>query len=733
MIIIVTPWFNLTCPMIAVINFGIIALCHLKQLADCADFQEVGGLRQFLRRRTGPQVKSELDTIASACTINTMNYQMEDGKKKKIIGFELRQHPTNLASTVFGFLNSAVTEFSKTLDVINDLEKEYGANDYEESGKPLAKFVKDAKRANIVSKLLAGAYKDFDSDSSDSGINSGSSDVDVPTRHFSDLCCIEVVGNEDKSKYNTDGEYHAKRVISQENEIDTLISDNLKILDQSLEFASINTSFEPELFDTESTLAQLESYSMAVAPVVSRRKLHQSKLLENRSDVLILSDSDSESWEKVEKYMIENVQVMTKDPSVAQIIRSFGRNQKSVVDFLAILFVKLAKRIFFHPPTSKKLSAATKSDSFEDFVTDFDEVLLQSGQTEKYKVLNFETAHRILFYNDVRGKEDVDWCLVLPTEQNFAAAHSHVSNVNAADMRTIEADLPRLPKKYFEFFAERQERAPLETDKAVLLDKIRSILVFIMAFESKEITSSDGDFNALKSLVQSVTVFGSSTNRQIFYMQGFDSIIAYFAINFELECAGPLAYRFFQLYMGEIIGVRPEESRDVVRKIDARAVDIVRLYLRDQVGGALVLDFEIILGILELYPFSDSNASILYFNSVTTWTDLDRLVQFLLLKVPQSQAYKSISLLAAANMLFSMLALDKLFKDELFGSEQWKELKEQVSLANNKKDRREMLDSVVLQFMGDLFILLKDKIVHANEEFDEFLQVAESLVPFLEK
>ena len=173
--------------------------------------------------------------------------------------------------------------------------------------------------------------------------------------------------------------------------------------------------------------------------------------------------------------------------------------------------------------------------------------------------------------------------------------------------------------------------------------------------------------------------------------------------------------------MGEIIGVRPEESRDVVRKIDARAVDIVRLYLRDQVGGALVLDFEIILGILELYPFSDSNASILYFNSVTTWTDLDRLVQFLLLKVPQSQAYKSISLLAAANMLFSMLALDKLFKDELFGSEQWKELKEQVSLANNKKDRREMLDSVVLQF------------VHANEEFDEFLQVAESLVPFLEK
>ena len=167
-----------------------------------------------------------------------------------------------------------------------------------------------------------------------------------------------------------------------------------------------------------------------------------------------------------------------------------------------------------------------------------------------------------------------------------------------------------------------------------------------------------------------------------------------------------------------------EDLGSTARRIDSRAVEIVRKFLKDQVV-VTNLNFEVLLKVLEFYPFSDRTATILYFNSATTWSDLDLLVQFLLIKVPQSEASKSVSLLAGANMLYSMQALDTLFSQELGGKE-WFDLKN-----NFKGGNVDVLNSLVLKFMGEIFILFSDKLVHKPSDFGDFLNVAESLIPYL--
>ena len=296
-----------------------------------------------------------------------------------------------------------------------------------------------------------------------------------------------------------------------------------------------------------------------------------------------------------------------------------------------------------------------------------------------------------------------------------------MTNFVPKDKHQIETDLPRLPLRYYSFYAERRGREVRESDSFELQEKIKLILAFILAFEAKE----EANF-----LVEDDPIAIAAKSQRIVYTQGFEQVVAYFVINFDLNLAGTIAYQFFQLYMAEIICVDTDNFREIMRKIDDRAVKMIRGYLRDQIG-ATVLNFEALLGILEHYPFSDKNASIFYFNSATNLTDLDRLIQFLILKFPQSQAHKSISLLAATNMLYSMLALDKLFCTEL-GHEQWAQFKGLLNNPDTQSNNRiQILDYLVSRLLGEIYLFMGDKIVHSGEEFDEFLVVAQTLIPYL--
>lgn len=710
-----------------VINVIILALC-LWEFCDGADVQE-GRLNQFLRRRTGSQVKRAQESTSIVASKGfDEKASSHEGTSKKFIGFGLRQSHkseekpvSSFGSTVFGFFNTAVTGISKTLEAIDNLEKAYEAEESKSINTPQPPFIisNDPKRAKIISQLIAGAFSNFDEEENDSGVDSGSSG-DVPDK------CDNLAAS-------------GITVFDEDEEDDDIIEESTHA-----EMVSNSVNLNQETVDSSpDTVIVNSNVQAADSQQTSSPEMSNSNLISLNYNVL--SDSDSESWEKIELNMIENVNVLVKKPEVAKFVYYFGNDQKSLISFLATVFVKLAKKIFFKPSsTNLKLK---KSASFEDFITEFDEILLRTTEEGAgHRFLDFETAHRILFHDDAKDDtKDWDWCLLLPNQQDFDDALEYVSSMNSDDLKTIETDLPRLAQRFYEFYAEKNGRVPLETDSAELREKIRKILVFIMAFESKPIPSSiESPYEAppittlpfvFDSFVQSTSSSSLSTfqNQPIIYLQGFDSVVAYFAINFDLECAGPLAYRFFQLYLSEIINVGYQNLREAVRKIDARAVNLVRAYLKDQVGGAFVLNFEILLGILELYPFSDRTASLLYVTAATTWTDLDRLMQFLLVKVPQSQAHKSISLLAAANMLFSMLALEKLFKEELLGSEEWAGLKEQLSHAKNRDQLRNSLDSVVLNFMGEMYLMLNDKIVHAGKEFDEYLLVTESLLPYLQE
>ena len=715
-----------------VINVLICSLLLLEsgRLTEASDVDtNNSGRFQFLRRRTSSLVKKDDQDVA---VITTQPTQPQSGLSKlneptdissrKFIGFGLRQRtksnerPSISISSVFsGLISSAYSGISKFADVIDKLEIEHQKNSEADNITVPSVPMISNKRAKIVTKLLTDVFNDFDhdeedddDDKDDSEIASGSSCDGRISRNLS-ASGLSVYGNDENSSEDENKVSVALEALMEEEAVQ---SDEDAVRSDEEAVRSVKDADE---IDTVNIAEKLESNMQFV--IESLEKI--------RSDHIVLSDSDSESWEKVERNIIDNVQVLVEKPVAVKFFDRFF-DKKTIANFLTSVFIKLARRILFKPAAVKKI--VQQSYSLEDFVTVFPANYEENNEeikAEKYKFLDFETAHRVLYYNDSKNDYD-DWCLILPGAQDFFDALDFLAQGTSDDLTQIETDLPRLPAKYYDFYAEKMGRQAEADDISELQDKIRLILAFIMAFESKELSSISPESvsSTLSPPTRPYDNVAPFHDQPILYSQGFEQIVAYFAINFDLDHAGPIAHRFFQLYMRELI-----HDLEAVRKtIDPRAVKIIRRYLRDQ-AGKTVLNFEVLLGILEVYPFSDRCATNLYFNSATTWTDLDRLIQFLLSKVPQEQASKSISLLAAANMLYSMLALDKLFAQEL-GSHEWKALKETINYSEND-EKRNILDYLTQRFLGELYLSLADKIAHSGAEFDDFLLVAESLIPYL--
>lgn len=734
----------------------IALLLQPDRLTEASTFDT--GRFQFLRRRTGSQVKGIEDAGNVANVMEpSEGHILNDPEpvsvpSRRFISFGPRKRtksdampdpnlaPTPTPSSTFtfsGLLSNVVDTFVKLADSIDELELEHQytceqeeilmTNSHIMRREEAAKILKDKEKCEKYAEAFD--HDDENDDEEDlSEVDSASgfsaSESELESKIAGSVYDNDDLVSEDDLNYRSAASQSALDSLNREDDVVSMDDE----ADPDLTIFSNNPSTAVK------NHLESPSFSLDGSPSNSISTLFALESIDKiPSDYVVLSDSDSETWEKVEKNMIDNVQVLVNKPDAADLLRSFS-DQKSIIHFLASVFIKLARRIFFKPTPVQTLSR--NGHSFEDFVFDFftqeDEAKEMDGKNEilfrGHTFLDFETANRILFYNVAKDDQDDDWCLLLPDHEDFFLALEFLTHSLVNDLSQIDIDLERLPQRYYDFYAEKMGRERCEGDAIELQDKVRMILAFIMTFESKESASTSSPSPTLPSESPLTITSPVSHDRQILYTQGFDQIAAYFAINFDLDYAGPIAYRFFQLFLSELINFNSSELHIILRKIDGRAIELVRAFLKDRMG-LTVLNFEPLFGILELYPFSITSATILYFTSATTWADLDRLIQFLLLKVPQDQAYKCVSLLAASNMLYSMLALDKLFVQEL-GSQEWTELKSLINKSDDNK-KFEILNYLVNNFMGNIFLNLRDKIVHADKEFDEFLLVAELLVPYL--
>lgn len=720
---------------INVLILVILVFEHGNQACDTAEVYEPKSFPSFLRRRRTNSNAIESDPPTFKANADAV----PETKGRKFFGLRQpqpieQQRPRTksnerLPAGQVGYFSYLLSGVTKAFDVIESLEKEYDEKLEQKKLKEMDLQFPLVARDSIVSRLLAGSLKTFDADDEiEDGSDSGSSEY-IPQMAASGI----TINDNDLDEIQDGDEYESHDGIDDESndgEIEQDTSGNIS----SPSFATIDSEIRQNAIKSQD---DFEKFSACLSISPENNEENEEKI---QSDYIILSDSDSESWEKVERNMIENVVIMSHRPQVVVLLEHLA-NKQNLIDFLAVVFVKLARRIFLRPPSvvvptvgnpifcSKfnPFPSLNKHDSKDDFVEvprEGEEHVEGEGDDElrnEHRFLDFETAQKALFYVDISTETD-DWEVIPLSTEDFTEAMEYITIFIEKDKDQIEIDLPRLPVRYYSFYAERRGRELLETDAEELRNNIKSLLAFILAFEEKEEIVSSVDGGALTTV--------STKDQRIIYTQGFDQVVAYFAINFDLKCAGTIAYRFFQLYMAEIINVESDQFREIVSNIDARAIKMIRGYLRDQIG-ATVLNFEVLLGILEHYPFSDKNATIFYFNSATNLIDLDRLIRFLVLRVPHSQAHKSISLLAAANMLYSMLALDKLFMTEL-GSEEWTQFKNHLNDINTRRsDRIEILEYLVSRFMGEIYLFMGDKIIHDGEEFDEFLEAAQSLIPYL--
>lgn len=751
-LVLATPeQFNL---MIAinVLILVILVFEHGNQVCNAASAEGPRSISSFLRRRRTISNSNENDPP----TFKTSGVTASETKGRIFFGLRQPQTieqqqrsrtksndriPTTSQLGYFSYFLSGIT---KAFDAIEDLEKEFDEKMEQEKLKEMEQpQLSTLTRDSLISRLLAGSIKTFDNDDEkDDSRNSDSGSSEYVPK----MAASGITINDGETD-GMDGESHDSVDAPVYDEIDELSDVDIVNLSE-LTFDGVieqDIPVIPVLELLSSTVPEI--HQPAIEFLDAPRKLSATQSIYSeaneekekaKSEYIILSDSDSESWEKIEMNMIENVAIIAHRPQIVALLDNLANKQK-LVDFLTVVFVKLAKRIFFRSSSSPSaenipvsgpkiinpLPSLNKHDSNDDFVeinAEGEEEVKKMGEIELlqngHRFLDYETAQSALFYVDMGPTETEDWEVVPLCNENFAEAMEFISLFNEKDKEQIEVDLPRLPARYYNFYAERRGRELIESDAEELRENIRSLLAFILAFEEKE------------EIVEGVTAIVSVINQRIVYTQGFDQVVAYFAINFDLKYAGTIAYRFFQLFMAEIVNVETNKFREVVCKIDARAVKMIRGYLRDQIG-ATVLNFEVLLGILAHFPFSDRSATTFYFNSATNLVDLDRLIQFLVLRIPHSQAHKSISLLAAANMLYSMLALDKLFQKEL-GSEKWTQFKDFLNDSNTRRHKRiEILDYLVSTFMGEIFLFMSDKIIHHGQEFDEFLDVAQSLIPYL--
>jgi hypothetical protein len=663
------------------------------------------GLHPFLRQRTGSSVKKAFPVHAPmsppsiVSSLSAPDYDGSPSKApgRKFIQFNFRnradseeRRSTFTLKSVFTGIFSGISE---ALNAIDGLEREH------EETASVAKKPTHINASAVTRGILERiSQKDF-YDSSDEENQEDRDDGTQSSERSIDSSDSDEEGDDEV----VDEEYRDSNVtLASESEVDGLR--------------------EQDNFGDQSV----------VYPIMSDSDLaidHSSLI----SRVDNLEPDIFDDWVSIESNVILSVQAIAE----RQVKRI---HPPVIIDFLKDIFVKLAKKILFVPSSNSIAkfdgSAAVVEHVKEDNTESVAIALPESCSVESFlefpseeelvkmdSYLSYEAAREVLF-DDIMVEDyvGVDYSggvdIIMPNSVDYGDIVKSFTTPEAlAQLTQIDIDLKRLPRKYFEYSLERSGKVYAKVSPEELVSNIRLILMFLLTCESRCV---DDAADAAPVIVDRSDCVNDVP---IQYIQGFEQIVAYFAINFELEAAGPLAYRFFQVYMKDFIA--PDaDLKSVVISYDSLAIELVRSFFRTETGDCprMMQTFEAFFGILARYPFSDRSATLIYFNSATTWTDLDSLMRFLLLQVPSGLRSSSVALLAAANMIYCILALDKVFSAEL-GSSEWS--------ARLDSCDPEDLDYLVQRFMGEMFISFSNRIVHGKEEFPGFLRVAESLLPHL--
>lgn len=449
-------------------------------------------------------------------------------------------------------------------------------------------------------------------------------------------------------------------------------------------------------------------------------------------EYVLISDKDLNDPSLLESIISTNVQTFIGAPKNKKQLLKYDQNILSVI---SNVLTKVTRLVFFHDLLANTLTWHVDAELYPlDHA--FDELCREYDMHPYQTKVPFDSYPPILRLEDLHGRLQINPENIISLDDyNYSQDILYFSDPKSYNQ--INVDLPRLAEMFVNAYQSNNNISDMtKVHREKLNDEMLSLLSYILVTKKPEdVQFSEDDMVDLERFFEVETTEDVDVStpdpkdkvKHTLFFQGFDSIAAYFLIQYGLEPAGPLAFKFFHMYLKDFINLPDSELSNKVRNIDDQAIRIVREYMKHESTSLKSrLDVNIALGILEHYPFSHRSATVAYFSSAKTFKDLDMLVQFMIVEVPKEKAHLTISLMAAANMYFSVVAFDALFREEL-GKQNWTNCKIQL----NKEPDSEIFSELASNYMGNIFMLYSSQLNHTGQKMVNFLDVARSFVPYL--
>jgi hypothetical protein len=342
-------------------------------------------------------------------------------------------------------------------------------------------------------------------------------------------------------------------------------------------------------------------------------------------------------------------------------------------------------RIFYNVPPKKAVITSQASDSpvclrhLNDFEM-VEELLLpqavakgEEGSEDLLQITRIDRA--VYIYPNS----------MLPHASSFAAAKQFLISHYPLQVDQINIDIKRLPACFIRmnrvFKDDRLVQSFMmqeKDDEMALLSRVSYVLFYVLTAE----TGLQDDFHSyqyaelasyISETFEDVDDFieiAEIAELKYSYTQGMDQIAAYFAAKFDLRLAGPMALRFFERFMPQVLTITNESMATVYRAIEDDALMLVRKFLQDR--HELSEQIELILHALAQIPFGGTTISILHFAAAPSPVELEELVQFLMTQIPVHISDTANAIILAARLLYSLPAflallapLNETFDDEL--------------------------------------------------------------------
>lgn len=415
------------------------------------------------------------------------------------------------------------------------------------------------------------------------------------------------------------------------------------------------------------------------------------------------------------------------------------KNVATFVHRMQTLLVRIVKSIFFNVPPKGKgdyepLSLPAPPSPPAPVLSDLQviELLLspsfgglngQALQSKKLKITKPGSEQQIR----------VSEASALPRSQTLAAAKQYLSTHYNDQYSQICCDLPRISVVFFRMNRDLQESRRSQnrrSDGMSLPARVGYILSYVLTAQTGLPEDAfHQTFMAGDTLDVLMVLRGNDDDNaeedefvelcqaplRYSYTQGMDRIAAYFASKFTLRLAAPLALRFYELFMPQVLRLDNGNMFQVYARIEAEALAIVKEHLTTT-EGTLTSDVATILQVLSQTRFSVTTVSTLHFSAAPSQAELDELVHFLLAELlPTGRASSANALLLAARILYSMPLFVSQLKAVLKGS------------------KPEGFDGLIAALFVDIFTIFGPKAVFPGDEMKVLLSHARALLPIMQE